>query len=261
LLGPSDFRRKQCWTVSPRFAPKKGAVPRTRQWNKCCAARWSALIFLNPTLFIPAMHRISSPAGMALWLSSWGYGGIFICVFIGNLGIPIPEELVLLVAGVLVGRKALDLGTLYVVAILSAVTGDTCGFLVGRTGGQQLFEWLATRFPFIRRRYQYLQSFFRAHGNRAVFLARFLMGARFMAGPMAGAAGMRFWNFLGWNLLGACVWCSVIITLGYFVGNQLDRVFHLVQKAGRWMAAAAFIAVVTIWLLWRRKHHRLPHPT
>ena len=77
---------------------------------------------------------------MTEWLSRWGYQGIFICVFIGNLGIPIPEELVLLVAGVLAGRKDLDLGTLYVVAILSAVTGDCCGFFVGRTGGQQLFE-------------------------------------------------------------------------------------------------------------------------
>ena len=86
------------------------------------------------------MDSILSPAGMTEWLSSWGYQGIFICVFIGNLGIPIPEELVLLVAGVLAGRKDLDLGTLYVVAILSAVTGDCCGFFVGRTGGQQLFE-------------------------------------------------------------------------------------------------------------------------
>ncbi len=196
---------------------------------------------------------------MTDWLSSWGYHGIFICIFVGNLGIPIPEELVLLVAGVLAGRKVLDLSTLYVVAILSAVTGDSCGFLVGRTGGHQLFEWLAGKFPFVRRRYQYLQTFFQAHGNSAVFLARFLMGARFMAGPVAGAAGMPFWSFLGWNLLGACIWCSLLITLGYFVGNQLDWVVHLVQEGGHWMAATVFLAVVTIGLLWWRKRHHLRH--
>jgi membrane protein DedA with SNARE-associated domain len=197
------------------------------------------------------MHHILSPSGMTDWLSSWGYPGIFICIFIGNLGLPMPEELVLLVAGVLAGRKVLDLGTLYVVAILSVVTGDSCGFLAGRTGGQQLFEWLAAKFHFLHRRYQRLQRFFQAHGNSAVFLARFVMGARFMAGPMAGAAGMPYWSFLGWNLLGASVWCFLVITLGYFVGNQLDWVVHLVEEGGHWMAVAVVLAVVvTVWLLW-----------
>ena len=205
------------------------------------------------------MHHILSPSGMTAWLSNWGYLGIIVCVFIGSLGIPIPEELVLLVAGVLAGQKDLNLSTLYLVAILSAVTGDSCGFLAGRTGGQQLFEWLARKFRFVRRRYRHLQTFFQAHGNSAVFLARFVMGLRFLAGPMAGAAGMPFRSFLGWNLLGACVWCSLVITLGYFVGNQLDWVVHLVKIGGRWMAAAAVLAMVAIWLLWRRKHRKLSH--
>ena len=29
---------------------------------------------------------------------------------------------------------------------------------------------------------------------------QFITVARFMAGPMAGAAGIRFWSFLGWDL-------------------------------------------------------------
>lgn len=203
------------------------------------------------------MHHVLNPAEMSAWLSNWGYQGVFVCIFIGNLGIPIPEELVLLVAGVLAGREALDLGTVYIVAILSAVTGDCCGFLVGRTGGRQAFEWLVRKFPCLRRRYRYLQSFFQKHGNSAVFFARFVTGARFMAGPLAGAAGMPFWSFLGWNLLGACVWCSLVVTLGYFLGNQLDLVVHLVKKGGYWIAAAVLVTGVTIWLV---RRHNYPHP-
>ena len=142
---------------------------------------------------------------MTDWLGRWSYPGIFVCVFIGNFGIPVPEEVVLLAAGFLAGRHVLELGTLYIIAILSAVAGDTCGFVVGRTGGQWLFGWLSQKSTFLRKRYEHLRTFFQVHGNKAVFLARFIMGARFMAGPMAGAAGMRFWSFLGWNVLGACI--------------------------------------------------------
>jgi membrane-associated protein len=62
------------------------------------------------------------------------------------------------------------------------------------------------KFQFLRQRYDRLQTFFQTHGNKAVFLARFVVGARSMAGPVAGAAGMGFWRFLVWNLLAACVW-------------------------------------------------------
>ena len=202
------------------------------------------------------MHHILSAPGMTDWLSRWSYLGIILCVFIGNLGIPVPEELVLLAAGFLAGRHVLELGTLYMVAILSAVAGDSCGFLVGRTGGRRLFVWLSQKSSLLRKRYKHLRAFFRVHGNKAVFLGRFIMGVRFMAGPMAGAAGMGFWGFLGWNLLGACIWCTVVITVGYFVGNQLDWVAHVARKGSEWMAATALLAVVAIWLFWRNVHRR-----
>src|SRR3984893_3559689 len=162
------------------------------------------------------MHHILSAPGMTDWLGRWSYPGIFVCVFIGNLGIPVPEELVLLAAGFLAGRHVLELGTLYIVAILSAVGGDSCGFLVGRTGGRRLFVWLSQKSLLLRKRYRHLQTFFRVHGNKAVFLGRFIMGVRFMAGPMAGAAGMGFLGFLGWKLLGAWIWCPMGVTVGAF---------------------------------------------
>jgi membrane protein DedA with SNARE-associated domain len=193
---------------------------------------------------------------MTDWLGRWSYPGIFVCVFIGNFGIPVPEEIVLLAAGFLAGRHVLELGTLYIIAILSAVAGDACGFVVGRTGGQWLFGWLSQKSTFLRKRYEHLRTFFQVHGNKAVFFARFIMGARFMAGPMAGAAGMRFWNFLGWNVLGAFIWCSVMITIGYFVGDQLDWVAHVARKGGQWVAAAVLLLAAAIWLFWRHLNHR-----
>jgi membrane protein DedA with SNARE-associated domain len=61
-----------------------------------------------------------------------------------------------------------------------------------------------------------------------------------MAGPMAGGAGMRFWSFLGWNFLGAFIWCSVMITIGYFVGKQLDP---------QWITITGLLVAPATWLL------------
>jgi membrane protein DedA with SNARE-associated domain len=188
-------------------------------------------------------------------IAAWGYLGIFICVFIGNLGVPVPEETVLLIAGFLAGQDVLDVRTVYAAAVVSAIFGDSCGYVLGRTGGQRLMERLASKFEFARRRYEWLKTFFTAHGSKAVFFARFITGARFMAGPMAGAAGMNFWQFLGWNLLGALVWCFLMVTIGYLLVGQMWSILHMSHRAVQLTELAALVAVMGIYLFlrWRSR--------
>jgi len=202
------------------------------------------------------MHGLLNPVTIANWLANWGYLGIFVCVFVGNLGIPVPEETVMLVAGFLAGRAILELRWVYVVVVLSAVSGDCCGFFIGRHGGQRIIARLATRFETIRHRYERLQLFFHTHGSKAVFMARFIAGVRFMAGPMAGAAGMPFLRFLGWNVLGAIVWCSIVVTIGYLVGDQLYRVAEVAHSVQRWIALAALLICLAFWFFWWRDRNQ-----
>jgi membrane protein DedA with SNARE-associated domain len=207
------------------------------------------------------MHGITDPAHIADLLATWGYLGIFVAVFAGNLGVPVPEETVMLAAGFVAGQALLDLRLVFVVVIASAVTGDCCGYLIGRTGGQRLLEWLATTFPFMRKRYERLQLFFRTHGSKAVFMARFITGVRFMAGPMAGACGMPFFQFLGWNVLGAIVWCSLVVTVGYLVGNELSPALAMAHQISRWLGLAVFLLLLIVFVFWwRDRHPAVPRP-
>jgi len=207
------------------------------------------------------MHEIIKPEHIADVLATWGYLGIFICVFVGNLGVPVPEETVMLAAGFLAGRSILDLRMVYVVTIASAVSGDTCGFILGRTGGQRLLARLAANFSFARQRYDRLQIFFQTHGAKAVFMARFIAGVRFMAGPMAGAAGMPFLRFLGWNVLGAVIWCTLISTVGYLVGDELYHALRVARLASLWVAVAVILlAAAFIFMWWRDRREPIVPP-
>lgn len=198
------------------------------------------------------MHGIADPHNIAGMLAAWGYYGIFAAVFVGNLGVPVPEETVMLAAGFLAGQVLLDLRLVYAVVILSAVTGDCCGYVIGRTGGQRIMTRLADTFPFMRARYERLQLFFQTHGSKAVFMARFIAGVRFMAGPMAGACGMPFFQFLGWNVLGAIVWCSLVVTVGYLIGDELDPALALAHQVSRWIGVAALLVLVAVFVFWWR---------
>lgn len=186
-------------------------------------------------------------------IGAWGYLGVFICVFVGNLGVPVPEESVVLAAGFLAGQGILDIKLVYAVVVLSAIAGDSSGYLIGRTGGQRLIERLSRSFRFIRRRYDGFKTFFDAHGTKAVFMARFITGLRFMAGPMAGAAGMRFSQFLRWNVMGALAWCSIMVAGGYLVGSGLSRIIPLAQVTGRWVVVGIILVLLGIVIFWWRE--------
>ncbi len=198
--------------------------------------------------------QVMAPDHIAAWVAAWGYLGIFVFVFIGNLGIPVPEETVLLAAGFLTAQDhLLDLKTVLLVAIVSAVIGDNCGYLVGRTGGQRLLERLSGTFEIAHQRYERFKVFFRAHGNKTVFLARFIAGLRFMAGPMAGAAGMPFMRFFGWNVLGAIIWCTCMVAVGHVIGDQWDEVARAMHSAGRWLALGVALIAIAGYLIWWRE--------
>ncbi len=198
------------------------------------------------------MHHALDPHNIAQVLETWGYIGIFVCVFVGNLGLPVPEETVVLAAGFLAGRDVLSLKAVIGVAFLSAVIGDNFGYMLGRTGGRQILMRATGSSGWLRWRYQKFKVFFDAHGNKTIFLARFIAGLRFIAGPMAGALRMPFWRFFGWNVSGAAVWCSTVTYLGFVLGDQWEYVARQVHAAGPWIMIGVAAAAALIYSLWLR---------
>ncbi len=69
-------------------------------------------------------------------IAEWGYLAIFAFVVLGNLGVPIPENSVLWLAGFFVWKGRLALPVVLLVGIVAAVAGDNLGYWLGRRYGQ-----------------------------------------------------------------------------------------------------------------------------
>ena len=73
-------------------------------------------------------------------LAHWGYAALFLVVVLGNLGLPVPEESILALAGYAVWRGTLSLPVVLAVGIASAVVGDNLGYWIGRRYGRTVLE-------------------------------------------------------------------------------------------------------------------------
>lgn len=181
-------------------------------------------------------------------INEWGYGAIFLIVVLGNIGLPIPEETILTTSGYLAWQGNLKFPVVVLVAIVSAVTGDNIGYWVGRRYGQRIVGRLLRAAP---ERTERARAFILRYGPLAVFVARFVAGLRFMAGPIAGSTGLPPMRFVIANLLGALVYVPIVVgagyAIGYGVGDRIERLRHAAGHTERYALLALVLAAIVVW--------------
>lgn len=122
------------------------------------------------------MFDLNEPIG------HWGYLAIFLFVLLGILGLPLPEETILVLGGYLAWKGELISLAAVVVGIIGTVVGDNFGYWIGRHYGTGVVlrysRWLLAT----PNRLSSAQRFVTRYGPLGIFLARFLPVCRFMAG-------------------------------------------------------------------------------
>jgi membrane protein DedA with SNARE-associated domain len=187
-------------------------------------------------------------------VSHWGYLAIFAVVVLGNVGLPVPEETILALGGYLCSQGKLRIPLVLAVGVVSAIVGDNLGYWVGRRYGPGAFARYGALLLGGPERMERARSFVGRRGATGVFLARFIPGMRFAAGPLAGALGMPFAKFVVANALGVAAYVPVAIgagyALGYGLGGYVEPLRHVLGEVEHVVLAIA--AVATAVLLVRR---------
>jgi len=172
-----------------------------------------------------------------------GYAAILVVVLLGNAGVPAPEESVLALGGYLAWHGRLHLPLVIVVGVVSASLGDNLGFWVGRRYGQRAIA----RLPLPPARVAQAQELIARYGVGAIFIARFVVGLRTVAGPLAGAGGLPPLRFFLANLVGAVCYVPWPVLAGYGMGYGLGDWFERLRgKFGLKEDLALFAAILAV---------------
>jgi len=184
----------------------------------------------------------------------WAYPVVFVATALeasALVGLVIPGETVLLLAGFLAFQGRLTLWPLMVLAVVGAVVGDSAGYELGRHYGPRLeHSWVGRRVG--TRRWERARVQIRQRGPQAVLIGRFVGLLRAVVPAAAGDAGMPYGAFLTWNVLGALVWAPLVVGVGYLAGESYDAVAHFMG----WGSLGIVAALVAAWLAARRVRRR-----
>jgi membrane protein DedA with SNARE-associated domain len=200
------------------------------------------------------MHLISLGRLTHIFIQ-YGYLTVFVGLLAEGAGIPLPGETVLLIASALAARSTgLNIGWIALVAFCTTSAGDNIGFYLGRWGGQEMLERSARKLHLGPGPIQRGRDFVNRHGAMGVFCARFIAGLRVLNGLVAGSLLMSWPRFFLFDLLGAACWVGLICSIGYFFGDRLPWLIHLMGRTS--LICLTAVIVMAVWVLVHRHERR-----
>jgi membrane protein DedA with SNARE-associated domain len=195
-----------------------------------------------------------------LLFSNISYVGI-IALLIAGVVLPIPEELVVIAAGLAASYDQLNPWLAFAACLFGALTGDCLLYLLGYHFGHGILRETRWFGRFLRpERELRVERMIRQHGVKVLFGARFLVGLRSTAYLAAGILRMPFRRFLLADIFTATTVIGVVFGLSYAYAWRLGelRLMDMVQDAEQ--AITAIVAVTVIGLVayyWRRHKQRV----
>ena len=188
-------------------------------------------------------------------IASYGYLALFALVGAESLGIPLPGETALIIAGTYAGHThRLNPWLIFLVAAAAAIIGDNIGYWLGDKGGYRLALRYGPKVRLDQRKLKIARYLFDTYGGKVVFFGRFVSVLRTYAAFLAGTSRMRWRRFLPANAAGGIVWAGVYTLASYLAGAALQRASGWIDLI---LGAAAVLAIAAVLLLLRRQMARL----
>ncbi len=139
------------------------------------------------------------------------------------VGFFLPGDSLLVTAGIFAAAGLLNIYVLVPLLMCAAILGNSTGYFIGSRAGKALYN-RRDSFFFKREHLVKTHEFYERHGGKTIILAQFMPIARTFAPVVAGAAGMPYRRFAGFNVIGAVCWISSMTLLGFFLGQAVPNV-------------------------------------
>ncbi len=194
------------------------------------------------------MHQIDQ------FLASYGYFALFGLLMLGIVGPLIPDETILVLAGIAIHRGQMS----WVPALFCGIGGSLCGitvsYLLGRTGviyAVHHVPWLEKHVgTYLPRAHRWFERF----GKWTLTFGYFIAGVRHFTALVAGTSQLRFGTFALYAWPGGCLWVACFLGIGYYVGEGWEEITQRLNMAALVIAVVVAATGFLWWFMRRRRY-------
>ena len=191
-------------------------------------------------------------------VTSLGYFGIALLMFLENIVPPIPSEIIMPLAGFVVAQGDLNFALVVIAGIVGSVLGAVPWYYLGKYMKLKRIKKLAAKYgkwiTVSEDDVMRVKHWFDRRGNIATCLGRMVPGIRTFISVPAGISEMNELLFLVYSTLGTAVWVGLLTYAGYILGANYEKVEKYLAPASP-VIMIGLASVFVVWIIQRRRKH------
>ena len=192
---------------------------------------------------------------MEQFLLDWSYTGVTLFMWGTGMGFPVPEDVVLLLAGWICAKEAANIWIMLPLVYVSILGADIFIYWLGLRLGHHVPKLRFVRSMLSEKKLAMAEAAFHKHGSKTIFITRLTPLIRAPIYFTAGAFKFPFYKFLISDASAALIGTPIVVAAGYLGANQIEKVKE--YSHGVQIAIFASVALIVFALLfWQSRQKK-----
>lgn len=187
------------------------------------------------------------------WVGDYGYFALFLCLFLGIVGLPINDETLVMLAGFVAATGLLKTLPAFLVTYAGVLSGMNIGFFLGRWFGMRVLDRWTASSPRVRRQVERSRRWLDRRGALVIWLTYFVPGVRHVVPYLIGVGQMSYVRFAGIAFSGGLVWTALFFGVGYGVGENWRQVADALHQYALIAGVGVGLVGLLVWAIRGRR--------
>lgn len=185
------------------------------------------------------------------YIEQYGYWALFFCLWLGIIGMPIPDEMIVMSGGFVSSLGILNVIPAFVLTYLGVVSGLSLGYILGKIFGTKVLDKLMKK-----KKAKYLlksQQMVEKYGHYALVTSYFIPVVRHIVPYLVGMNNMSFKMYALYSYTTGFVWTLVYFVLGSLFGQHINKIVAIAIEYGVHFGGLVFVVASGAYLYKQRR--------
>ncbi|KMN43482.1 DedA family protein [Bacillus paramycoides] len=185
------------------------------------------------------------------YIEQYGYWALFFCLWLGIIGMPIPDEMIVMSGGFVSSLGVLSIIPAFLLTYLGVVSGLSLGYILGKIFGTKVLDKLMKK-----KKAKYLlksQQMVERYGHYALVTSYFIPVVRHIVPYLVGMNNMRFKTYALYSYTTGFVWTLVYFVLGSLFGQHIESIVAIAIEYGMYFGGIVLVVVSGTYLYRQRR--------
>ncbi|MCP3776871.1 DedA family protein [Paenibacillus sp. MZ03-122A] len=188
-------------------------------------------------------------------IEQYGYAALFFSLWLGIVGLPIPDEVIVMTGGAVTGMGILHPLPAFLIVYLGVVSGLSLGYVLGRTVGTPILERLRRKKK-MDRYITFSEKLIHKYGNFTICISYLLPIVRHIIPYIVGINKMSFKRYALFSYSTGLIWTLIFFLLGRIFGDHVQAVGELIHRYGLQMVLLLIMLTIIFLIMkfvWGKK--------